>query len=143
MNPAKTLFTRLLLLTIALTVFLLACKKEDVQNNSTDPLIGSWKMKALIVNGQSTDVSNAACFKNSTLNVNAKEFTMYTSVPKDDGGCEENTSKAAWVNAGGKYYEVNGEERILLDLSFRDNNQIVQINAPNGSGGTIGLVYGK
>lgn len=144
MHPVKNLLNRLLLLSISVAIFLFACKKEaDPQNNSTDPFIGNWKLKGVIVNGQPTGVSNASCFKNSYLNVHAKEFIMYNSIPKNDGTCSENTGKSAWVKANGKYYEIEGDQRILLDLIFNDNNQTLRVNAPGENGQTVGLVYTK
>ncbi len=130
---------------IALAIILLlsACTKTDT-NNSTerDPLMGNWKLKALWQDGQTYDVSNAACFKDSYVNVNSKNYEMLLSIPKETGGCESQKVNGAWVKKNDKYYEVQNGQEYPLNIAFNDNNETMQMSIIE-NGVTIIFVYRK
>ena len=117
-------------LILLLGVLFVACEKETI-NNSDDPIIGNWKLVAYVSNGQTTDVSNSNCFKDSYFNVTASRMSLKTSVPKNGGGCETVEGTSNWENVNGKYWQVEGSEKTLLNITFSDGNETLHINTPN------------
>lgn len=141
MKPERNILRTLLLLSVLAVTFLMACEKESA-NATDDPIIGNWKLKTVITNGETVDVSNRECFKDSYFNVTTKEMKLSTSAPKQGGGCEKEEGTAKWENVNGKYWEVSGSDRTLLDITLLENNTVLRLNATN-NGNPIQMFYAK
>ena len=116
---------------------LTACQSDrddDGGGSSSDPFIGNWKLRVLTYQGQSQDVTNTACWKETTLvadKTNAK-FTLV--VPTDAGGCQNSSDSYEWTKKDGIYYYTENGQQQQLPIKLLDNNQTLQLTlSSNGS----------
>lgn len=129
-------FTVILLLGLVFA----GCEKEVVNDND-DPIIGNWKLKAYVSNGDTTDVSNITCFKDSYINVTATTMSVKTMAPKSGGGCETVEGSSNWENSNGRYWQVEGSEKTWLNITLSDNNSILSVNTPSQT--VTSMIYRK
>lgn len=112
-------------------------KRNGTGQTSASPLVGNWRLVALVQNGQVFDVTgNLPCFKNSTLKADAKNYTLSLSAPKQEGSTECNSASESgtWRYEGGNtyYFISNGGNETKLDLRFSDNNTTLQYTSTVG-----------
>lgn len=113
-------------------LLLLSCKKD--RQESVDPLVGNWKLRVVTHGTQSVDVSNRDCFKDSYVNVDSKNYTLYLSLLNDNGQCSDQTVNAEWLFRDGKYYVIsNGVERDA-GVKLLDNNETLQMTIDSDNG---------
>ncbi len=143
MKPERSLCRTLLLLSVLAITILMSCQKTD--NAPDDPIIGNWKLKVVVTNGQTIDVSNRECFKDSYLRVTQKEMTISTSAPKETGGgCEKAEGTSKWENVNGKYWEVSGSDRTLLNITLLEDNEVLRlITSDSNTGNEVQMLYSK
>lgn len=110
-----------------------ACKKEN-DGKTNDPLIGNWKLRVVTSGGQSVDVTDRECFRNSYVNVNTSTYTLYLSLPNGEQ-CVSETVSAEWLIRDGRYYVVSNGVEEDAGVKLLDNNETLQmtINADNGA----------
>lgn len=109
-------------------------KRRDA---SANPFMGNWRLVAFMQNGQVIDVTgaNVPCFKNSTLNVDATNFSLNFSAPKSqtDTSCQTATDAGTWRYASGKYYISQNGQETEFPISFSDNNTTLRFTYGQGS----------
>ena len=72
----------LLILIVFLAAF--ACSdKEDEEPNAVDPLVGNWHLIAVEQNGQTVEITDQACIKDSRLDVDPSAMTLTLSAPEN------------------------------------------------------------
>ncbi|MFD1141731.1 hypothetical protein ACFQ4C_11460 [Larkinella insperata] len=122
--------TRILsgLLAIALVQFSCKEKNDDPQPNQ-DPIIGSWYLKTLQANGQTADVANLACYKDTRFVADEKTLTLTVSAPKQQGStdCQTQSQSAQWEKDGGKYYMVANGQRSDAGIQLNEAGQTLQM----------------
>jgi hypothetical protein len=129
-----------------LLVFLasFACSdKEDEEPNTADPLVGNWHLVALEQNGQTVEITDQPCIKDSRLNVDPSTMTLTLSAPREQGGtdCQTESSSINWVNDNGTYYMVEDGDRQPAIFSLEPNNQLtVDITL---DGNPLSLIFTK
>lgn len=131
----KYLFMGLLAL---VSLMFTACRNDDDGGSNSNPLIGNWQLKAIVLdNGQVYDITgnNVPCFKNSTLKVDATNFSFYFSVPSSQNSseCTSVTDTGTWRYENSKYYiSQNGAESEFNPV-FNDNNTTLQFTYGSGN----------
>jgi hypothetical protein len=132
----------LIILIVLLAAF--SCSdKEDEEPNNSDPLIGMWQMVALKQNGQTVDITDQTCLKDSQMNVSETTMTLTLSAPKQQGGadCQTESSSVGWTNEDGTYYTVeDGEKKTAIFLLAPDQSLHVDITL---DGNPLTLVFNK
>jgi len=111
-----------------------ACKKEAEGRN--DPIIGNWKLRVVTYNGQSVEVTDRECFRDSYINVDRKTYTLHLSLP-DDGQCQSETVSAEWTVRNGQYYVVSNGTEQDAGVKLLDNNETLQMTINSGNGAYI------
>lgn len=117
--------------------------------NSNSPLVGNWRFVAFVENGNLIDITPAhiPCFKNSTLSVNANNYTLNYFAPKQQGSTECNsvTLAGTWRFDGSRHYvKRNGSSQEEdMQASFNDNNTTLQFPTQLDNGSTVILVFKK
>ena len=115
-------------------VFLACSKDTDAPDVNSDPLMGNWKLKVITVNGQSQDVSNAACWKDSYISLDASAGKMYLSYPdQNTGTCAGEQESFQWSNKNGVYYIVQNGQEAPMPAQLLDNNQTLQMSLSEGN----------
>ena len=108
---------------------ILSCARDQEESTPSDPFIGNWKLKAVSANGQTQDVSNAACWKDSKLNVSQSIAEFILSVPNaNTGSCQSSQDSYQWSNNNGTYYYTENGQQQTLPIQFFDNNATLQLN---------------
>ena len=136
MNYQK--FLKLISLFLVLTIGLNSCQRESDDNgggSSSDPFVGNWKLKVVTYQGQSQDVSNAACWKETTLVTDKSNSKFTLVVPNSNTGACENTSNSyQWTKKDGTYYYTENGQQQQLPIKLLDNNTTLQLTlSSNGS----------
>ena len=112
--------------------FILSCNRSEndsLEPTGQDPIIGNWHLKAVTVNGQSADVSNAACWKDTKLNINSTTANFLLSVPNENtGNCENAQENYNWVKNNGVYYYTENGQQAQMPIKLLDNNQTLQLS---------------
>lgn len=122
-----------------------SCNRDTEEEGgiSSDPFIGNWKLKAVTVNGQTQDVSNAACWKDSTLNVGESTANFTLSVPNSNtGACQSSQETYQWTKNNGTYYYTENGQQQTLPVQFFDNNNTLQLNL-SSNGTTVSFSFRK
>lgn|SRR5690606_21558589 len=116
-----------LIILIALLAAFACSDKEDEEPNTDDPLMGNWHLVALEQNGQTVDVTEQACLKDSRLNVTQTTMTLTLSAPREQGSadCQTESSSIDWVNDNGTYYMVEDGDRQPAIFSLEPDNQLI------------------
>lgn len=131
----KTPFLTLILLSF---LFLFSCRSSTDEPENTDPLIGNWKLKVVTANGQSQDVSNADCWKDTTLNVDKSMAKFHLSFSNGNGGgCQVSDEQYQWSNTGRTYYYTENGQQKNLPVKLLDNNQTLQLTLAANDGTVI------
>lgn len=117
------------------SIAFLACNKEDdTLGLNSDPLIGNWKLKAITANGQTADVSNTACWKDSYMSIDSSAGKLLLSYPsQNQGGCASDQDNFQWSNKNGTYYFVQNGLEAQMPVQLLDNNQTLQMNISEGT----------
>lgn len=128
---------KLLSLFLIIGFGLTACQNDRDDNgggSSSDPFIGNWKLRVLTYQGQSQDVSNTACWKETTL-VSDKSNAKFTLVvPSDAGGCQNSVNTYQWTKKDGIYYYTENGQQQQLPIKLLDDNATLQLTlSSNGS----------
>lgn len=143
MKTAKSIFKTLMAIMVFAGVNL-ACSKDDNENiPATDPIIGTWNLRAVHDGQQTVDVTDRDCFEDSRFIIDETVMDLTLSVPDEaGGGCQTETINSAWINENGTYYLVNGEQRQQAGIVLNDDNQTLQmvVTADNRQ---IGLIFRK
>lgn len=112
-----------LLLVLLTAIVLFSCRKDDAESpQSQDPIVGNWKLRALTYNGQTADVTNKACFKDSFMNFSAKQLNYKLSMPDNNNQCQNATETVDWKNKNGIYYVVQNGQESPMGIKLTDNN---------------------
>lgn len=143
MKHIKFLWKSLLVLTL-FAGFNLSCSKEDdEQPDVTDPIVGTWNLRAIHDGQQGRDVTNEACFKDSRFVIDPKVMHLTLSAPNaEDGDCQIETISFEWINDNGTYYLVDGNERQQAGISLNDDNQTLQMMI-TADGQQVALLFRK
>lgn len=135
MNYTK--FLKLVSLFVFVCFGLLSCQRdsEDGGSASSDPFVGNWKLKVVTYQGQSQDVSNATCWKDSNLAVDKSNAKFTLVVPNSDtGACESSADSYQWTKKDGVYYYTENGQQQQLPIKLLDNNATLQLTlSSNGS----------
>ena len=58
-------------------LFSISCSKDEVSEQ--DPIIGQWKLQRITAGNEGVDVTDLACYGQSTLNVTKSEMTLFSA----------------------------------------------------------------
>ncbi len=121
-------------LIVAAGCFLLlgACKKEN-DRETVDPLVGNWKLRVVSYGGQSMEVTDRECFKDSYVNVDTRTYILHLSLP-DDGQCRSQTVSAEWLTREGRYYVISNGTETDAGVQLLDNNETLQMTIDSDNG---------
>lgn len=127
MNYSK--FLKLIAI-FCITIFTItSCNRDTEESKPADPFVGNWKLKAVTMNGQTQDVSNTACWKDSTLNVADATANFSLIVPNaNTGACQTSQETYQWSKSNGTYYYTENGQQQTLPIQFFDNNTTLQLN---------------
>ncbi|QNL51677.1 hypothetical protein H8S90_08935 [Olivibacter sp. SDN3] len=120
----------------------LACSKDDDENNpETDPIIGTWNLRAVHDGEETVDVTDRECFRDSRFIIDETVMDLTLSVPDEDTEeCQTETINGAWVRENGNYYLLNGEQRQQTGIVLNDDNQTLQM-VITANGRQVGLIF--
>ena len=116
-----------LIILIALLAAFACSDKEDEEPDITDPLMGNWHLVALEQNGQTVEITDQPCIKDSRLDVERGTMTLTLSAPREQGStnCQTESSSIDWVNDNGTYYMVEDGDRQPAIFSLEPDNQLI------------------
>ena len=125
-------------------LFLVSCRNTDEDGESNaDPFVGNWKLRVVTANGQSQDVSNVTCWKDTTLNVTETIAKFYLSVQNTQtGNCQTSQEQYQWSKNNDTYYYTENGQQYTLPIQFLDNNQTLQMSL-NSNGTTVIFSFKK
>lgn len=109
---------------------IISCQRDQEESTTpADPFVGNWKLKAVTMNGQTQDVSNVACWKETTLNADATNATFKLVVSNSNtGACQTSQETYQWTKNNGAYYYTENGQQQTLPIQFHDNNSTLQMN---------------
>ncbi|MBP7174400.1 MAG: lipocalin family protein [Cloacibacterium sp.] len=126
---------------LAITLLLFSCKRDGAGSEGeiiTDPFVGNWKLRIITVNGQSTEVTNIACWKDTTMNVTANSAVFKLVFPNQQtGNCQNEQYTYTWVKKNDGYYFTENGQESLAPIKLLDNNQTLQLNLQTTQGAII------
>lgn len=129
-NHLKIMKARAVFYLLAMALIQFSCSKDnEAAQPEQDPLMGTWYLRALQVNGQTADVSNMACYKDTRFQVDEKMFTLTVSVTQSQTStsCATQSQSAEWENANGTYYMTMNGQRQNAGIQLNDNNETLQM----------------
>ena len=132
-----------LIILIALLAAFACSDKDDEEPNTTDPLVGNWQLIALEQNGQTVEIIDQPCIKDSRLDVDPSTMTLMLSAPRaqDSTDCQTESSSIDWVNDDGTYYMVEDGDREPAIFSLEPDNQLTVDITLDGS--PLSLIFTK
>lgn len=132
-----------LIILIALLAAFACSDKDDEEPNTTDPLVGNWQLIALEQNGQTVEITDQPCIKDSRLDVDPSTMTLMLSAPRaqDSTDCQTESSSIDWVNDDGTYYMVEDGDREPAIFSLEPDNQLTVDITLDGS--PLSLIFTK
>ena len=132
-----------LIILIALLAAFACSDKDDEEPNTTDPLVGNWQLIALEQNGQTVEITDQPCIKDSRLDVDPRTMTLMLSAPRaqDSTDCQTESSSIDWVNDDGTYYMVEDGDREPAIFSLEPDNQLTVDITLDGS--PLSLIFTK
>ncbi|GAA4792285.1 hypothetical protein GCM10023231_20360 [Olivibacter ginsenosidimutans] len=143
MKTAKLVFKTMLTILLISAMTISCSKKNEDEPIPTDPVIGTWKLRAIYSGGSATDVTDKACFKDSYLKVDEKMMNLTLSAPNSTTeACQTQNLSVEWLNENGTYYWINNNEKSPADFSLNDNNETLQLNITS-AGEQVSLIFRK
>lgn len=125
MKTIAKFFTPILMIMLSFGIF--SCNRDADDQKLSDPFIGVWKLRAFTGNGETIEVTNIECWKDTTLNVFETTGALeYVYPDQNTGQCANMTGSFQWVNSNGNYYSVENGQQELLPIKLLDNNQTLQ-----------------
>lgn len=110
----------------------MSCSKDEVSDQ--DPLVGLWKLQRIAAGNESVDVTNLACYGQSTLNVTKSEMTLLLKSPEDGGvSCITDTSSFGWKKSGNAYQIVDDEAGDYITITLNGGDLLLKITADGNS----------
>ncbi|GAB2800551.1 hypothetical protein GCM10027275_53240 [Rhabdobacter roseus] len=106
-----------------------SCKDKDSVQPEQDPLVGVWKLRALQAGGQTADVTELACYRDTRFEITENNLLLTVSVPAQQGSsnCQQQSQSATWEKTDGKYYMISDGQRQDSGIQLNDNNQTLQL----------------
>ncbi len=109
-----------------------ACKKENGRE-TVDPLVGNWKLRVVSYGGQSMEVTDRECFKDSYVNVDTRTYILHLSLP-DDGQCRSRTVSAELLTREAGTMLSATERKRMPAVQLLDNNETLQMTIDSDNG---------
>ena len=128
MNYTK--FLKTISLFIVLLFGVISCSRDSESNggSSSDPFIGNWRLKVVTYQGQSQDVSNTACWKDTNLVADKSNAKFTLIIPNSNGGgCQNTADSYQWTKKDGTYYYTENGQQQVLPIKLLDNNATLQL----------------
>lgn len=125
---------RSILLCFLLTGFfvLISCAKDEVSDQ--EPIVGLWKLQRITAGGESVDVTNLACYGQSTLNVTKSDMTLSLKSPEEGtASCSTDTSSFGWKKNGNAYQVVDDEVGEYITITLNGGDLSLKVTADGNS----------
>lgn len=100
------------------SAILISCSSSD--DDSLDPIIGSWKLQSVIEDGVETSTE---CQRQTTVTFSENGTTQSKSYYDDGNGCESDSDTSTWVNVGGSTYRIDSDDE-ATKINFSQNNTV-------------------
>ena len=113
-------------------LFSISCSKDEVSEQ--DPIIGQWKLQRITAGNEGVDVTDLACYGQSTLNVTKSEMTLLLKSPEDGGAsCITDTSSFGWKKNGNSYQIVDDEAGAYITITLNGSDLLLKVTADGNS----------
>ena len=113
-------------------LFSISCSKDEVSEQ--DPIIGQWKLQRITAGNEGVDVTDLACYGQSTLNVTKSEMTLLLKSPEDGGAsCITDTSSFGWKKNGNAYQVVDDEVGEYITITLNGGDLSLKVTADGNS----------
>lgn len=112
-----------------------SCSKDEISEQ--DSIIGLWKLQRISAGNESVDVTNLACYGQSTLNVTKSDMTLSLKSPENGTtSCTTDSSSFGWKKNGNVYQIIDDEAGEYVTITLNGNELSLKVTA-NGNSSTF------
>lgn len=111
---------------------MVSCSKDEVSEQ--DPIIGLWKLQHITAGEENVDVTNLACYGQSTLNVTESGMTLLLKSPENgSASCTTDTSSFGWKKNGSVYQVIDNEVGEYVTITLNGGDLLLKFTAGGNS----------